>query len=137
MTQKNPICEKSLTRTPARAALPKAAAGRRQWQKQAFPHIIQAALLRRAKRERGGKCMEKIERMHWLYGLDPGRRCRECSRLEWMRTGGQTVCKCAIYGVNPGEATDWSADWEACGLRNRSYAGVKIQTLEDAGPKTP
>ena len=81
--------------------------------------------------------MEKIERMHWLYGLDPGRRCRECSRLEWMRTGGQTVCKCAIYGVNPGEATDWSADWEACGLRNRSYAGVKIQTLEDAGPKTP
>lgn len=79
--------------------------------------------------------MEKIERMHWLYGLDPGRRCSECSRLEWIHAGGQTVCKCAIYGVAPGAATDWSADWEACGMRNRSYAGVKIQTLEPDGPE--
>ena len=56
--------------------------------------------------------MEKIERMHWLYGLDKG-----------------TACKCQIYGVKAGPSTDWSADWEACGMRNRSYAGVDIQTL--------
>ena len=80
--------------------------------------------------------MEKIERMHWLYGLDKGRSCRECSSLETCRTGGQTACKCKAYGVGPGQATDWSADWEACGLRNRSYAGVNIQTLEPEGPET-
>lgn len=59
----------------------------------------------------------------------------ECSRLEWIHAGGQTVCKCAIYGVAPGAATDWSADWEACGMRNRSYAEVNIQTLEPDGPE--
>ena len=73
--------------------------------------------------------MEKSERMHWLYGLDKGHTCGECSRLEWVHAGGQTACKCQIYGVKAGPSTDWSADWEACGMRNRSYAGVDIQTL--------
>lgn len=83
--------------------------------------------------------MEKIERMHWLYGLDKGHTCRECSRLEQVHAGGQTVWKCQIYGVKPGPATDWSEDWEACGMRNRSYAGVDIQTLskEPEGSDSP
>lgn len=78
--------------------------------------------------------MEKIERMHWLYGLDKGHRCRECSRLEWVHTSGQTACKCQVYGVRSGPATDWSEDWEACGMRNRSYAGVTIQNLASEAP---
>lgn len=74
--------------------------------------------------------MEKIERMHWLYGLDKGHTCKECSRLEQVHAGGQTVFKCQIYGVKSGPATDWSEDWEACGMRNRSYAGVDVQALD-------
>lgn len=81
--------------------------------------------------------MEKIERMHWLYGIDKGRRCCDCSRLEIFRVGGRRVCKCQIYGVGRGAATDWSPNWEACGMRNRSYAGVEIQTLEPTQTEQP
>lgn len=43
------------------------------WQSRAPAHTILRMVC--AKPEREERQMEKIERMHWLYGIDKGRRC--------------------------------------------------------------
>ena len=74
--------------------------------------------------------VKKLEWMHYLFGLDKGHRCGECSHLESFRVGGKTVRKCKVYGESSSEATDWAGKWDACGLRNRSYTGAPVWTLK-------
>lgn len=54
----------------------------------------------------------KITHMHKPHGRCNWRKCGECRHIQ-----RDTICaKCAAYGEAPGEATDWSESYPACGL---------------------
>ena len=60
--------------------------------------------------------MRKIELMHARFGKSE-HKCRECCHFgEYMRS--KKYFKCAVYGLSASEATDWRANYQACGLFN-------------------
>lgn len=60
--------------------------------------------------------LQKIKTMRKLFGHAPdGRRCKECCHFDRVGHRSKTYFKCAWYGNTCGEATDWRANWLACG----------------------
>ena len=68
--------------------------------------------------------IRKIDLMHQKFGVCPGKRCGDCSNMvEHMYD--KKYYKCRHYGLSASEATDWVKKWDACGLFDKEYSGVK------------
>ena len=68
----------------------------------------------------------KIDAMHRLYRKKPGARCKECCNLQRYIAGVHIVLKCKAYGATSSEATDWRANFTACGLYNIPFETVSL-----------
>ena len=77
--------------------------------------------------------VRKIERMHELFGVIKGEKCKDCKHLHG---GVNEYRKCLVYGNTRSEATDWALKYTACGLFNQPYEGdVPIVRLNQGVPK--
>ena len=65
----------------------------------------------------------KLQAMHEAYGVKEGHKCRECSNFCELEYYKRRFFKCAAYGVSRSEATDWRANFKACGFFNNSMDG--------------
>lgn len=62
---------------------------------------------------------EKIAFMHTFFGEDEQKRkCKECFHFDRYAVGNKVVRKCDVYGLSHSEATDWNANFLACGCIN-------------------
>ena len=68
----------------------------------------------------------KIDAMHSLFGVLPGKRCEECEHLIQGDYHGVHLRKCTVYGATHSAATDWRKKYEACGLFNQPYNGAAV-----------
>lgn len=66
----------------------------------------------------------KIDKMHYLFGISEGNKCKNCNNLE-KRTWDKTYNKCSCYGISSCISTDWKISNVACGLFNKQYNGKK------------
>lgn len=57
----------------------------------------------------------RIRTMHRLYGKKEDHRCKECKFFLVMKYSG-TYFKCLKSKLTHGSATDWRANWTACGI---------------------
>jgi hypothetical protein len=57
---------------------------------------------------------QRMQAMHRCYGTTRGQKCGTCRRFLTKRLGG-TYHKCALNRQSSGPATDWRANWLACG----------------------
>lgn len=58
----------------------------------------------------------KLPAMHQVYGVtSTPHKCRECSNFRTYDYHGRRYYKCAAYGISHSEATDWGANYKACG----------------------
>lgn len=83
----------------------------------------------------------KIEAMHEAYGTRPN-LCKDCAHFRrYMLLSRRTCLKCRAYGVTKSEATDWCANWTACGLFNQHIRPEQyvpmIDRLKHASHKAP
>lgn len=84
----------------------------------------------------------KIEAMHEEYGTYPG-LCKYCPHFRrYMTPSRRNVLKCRAYGVTRSEATDWCANWPACGLFDKRFPRLSeyvpmIERLKHAKRKKP
>ena len=63
----------------------------------------------------------KLPAMHHVYGLSSTpHKCKECSNFHVYEYHGKRYFKCAAYGISKSEATDWCANYRACGWFNCS-----------------
>lgn len=61
----------------------------------------------------------KLPAMHEAYGVSPTpHKCRECCNFRIYEYRGKRYFKCAAYGDSCSQATDWGANYLACGLFN-------------------
>ena len=60
--------------------------------------------------------LRKIDAMHKLFGISPGKRCGDCQHLRTYQQGQRRWFKCELYGTSASVATDWVKKWDACGL---------------------
>ena len=61
----------------------------------------------------------KLPAMHQAYGVCPvPHKCRECSNFLTYVFRSRKVFKCAAYGDTASQATDWGANYLACGMFN-------------------
>ena len=70
---------------------------------------------------------DKIAFMHHFFGADEaGHKCKECMHFQRRQAGNKTVRKCAVYGLSQSEATDWNANFTACGTfdKDTPYRGL-------------
>lgn len=61
------------------------------------------------------KPQRRILDMHAVYGSCEGRRCKTCGHFR-RYTQSKTWFKCRKSRTSNSEATDWRANWPACGL---------------------
>lgn len=59
---------------------------------------------------------KQIGKMHHIYGVTEGRRCKECVHFYYVRPGQNTYRKCRKFGISGGPATDWRSNYPACGI---------------------
>ena len=84
----------------------------------------------------------KIEAMHEEYGRTSN-LCNDCPHFRrYMMPSRRTVLKCRAYGVTRSEATDWRANWQACGLFNQPLPPLSlyvpmIERIKHAERKKP
>lgn len=64
--------------------------------------------------------LRKIDRMHEIFGVLEGEKCKNCYHLLGEKG---TYRKCEIYGDTASEATDWALSWTACKMWNNPYCG--------------
>lgn len=58
----------------------------------------------------------KLPAMHHVYGISSTpHKCKECSNFRVYDYHGKRYFKCAAYGISHSEATDWGANYRACG----------------------
>lgn len=63
----------------------------------------------------------KLPAMHYVYGTTPEpHKCKECSNFLVFEHHGKRYFKCAAYGISNSQATDWGANYRACGWFNHS-----------------
>lgn len=79
----------------------------------------------------------KIEAMYAAYGRS-SHLCKECChfvRKEYARM----YFKCKAYGDSNSEATDWRANWMACGLFGKPLRDFvpMVDRLKHSGRKAP
>ena len=70
---------------------------------------------------------EKIAFMHTFFGVDEaGHKCKECSHFERWLVSDKLVRKCNVFGLSNSEATDWNANFTACGTfdKDTPYQGL-------------
>ena len=61
----------------------------------------------------------KLPAMHEAYGIFPTpHKCRECCNFRSYVFRGKQYQKCAAYGDTAESATDWGANFLACGMFN-------------------
>ena len=69
---------------------------------------------------------KKIEKMHKLFGVTEGKKCKDCMHL----IGGKNEYrKCLCFGQSNASSTDWALSYDACGLWNKPLMtedGLKI-----------
>ena len=72
----------------------------------------------------------KLPAMHYVYGTTPTpHKCKECCNFRMFEYHGKRYFKCAAYGISNSEATDWGANYLACGLFDIQIEG-QIPLLE-------
>ena len=73
----------------------------------------------------------KIEAMHEAYGTSPN-LCKYCEHF-WVHImpSGRRYFKCHAYGESRSEATEWRANWTACGLFNRPLPPLFVPMIEE------
>lgn len=80
----------------------------------------------------------KLDRMHELFGVEYGKKCKDCYHLQG---GKNEYRKCDVYGHSASESTDWALSWEACGLYNKDWHGdvpiVRLQRGERKEEQIP
>lgn len=75
--------------------------------------------------------LRKIDRMHELFGVKAGEKCKDCMHLQG---GVNEYRKCDVYGISAASSTDWCLKYSACGLFNEVYSGdVPIVKLNRGG----
>lgn len=82
----------------------------------------------------------KLPAMHYTHGVDPkGRKCKECDNFRVYDYHGKRYFKCAAYGISNSEATDWGANYLACGLFNFPIDGLTpvLEQIKHQGRKAP
>ena len=61
----------------------------------------------------------KLQAMHYVHGTTPTpHKCKECCNFRTFEYHGKRYFKCAAYGISNSAATDWGANYLACGLFN-------------------
>lgn len=61
----------------------------------------------------------KLPAMHEAYGVSHiPHKCRECCNFRTYESGKRRFFKCAAYGDTASTATDWGANFLACGMFN-------------------
>lgn len=85
------------------------------------------------------KSTRKIDRIHQLFGLEPGRTCGECINLVCIQSGRRVRYKCMVYGCTSSEASDWDKSWTACRMFGHEYSGRSVIELQeqDKEPELP
>lgn len=84
----------------------------------------------------------KIEAMHAEYGTRHN-ICKYCPHFRrYLMPGGRAVLKCRAYGVTRSEATDWRANWPACGMFDKQLPPLSlyvpmIERIKHAERKKP
>lgn len=84
--------------------------------------------------------LRKIDLMRRTFGSLPGHTCTECTHFRRGRYHDKGRRKCDIYGMTHSEASDWTGNWEACGMYNMPYAGrhiIEIVTHSASRPEPP
>jgi hypothetical protein len=54
-----------------------------------------------------------------IHGKSEGNRCKNCNFLYYRKQSGKYF-KCEKASQSSGPATDWRANWQACGLFEKS-----------------
>lgn len=68
----------------------------------------------------------KIEAMHEEYGTSQN-LCKCCPHFRrYMTPARRIVLKCRAYGVTRSEATDWRANWPACGMFDKQLPPLSL-----------
>lgn len=67
--------------------------------------------------------MEKVARMHKLFGYGQGLCCDCCNLISVA--GNSKHYKCMIYGVSHSTATDWAQRWIACGMKDKKKGDIE------------
>ena len=77
----------------------------------------------------------KIDAMHEVYGKSV-HKCKDCCNFA-RNEHSRVYFKCLAYGDSACEATDWRANWTACGLFNKSIKGLvpMVERLKHASKK--
>lgn len=78
------------------------------------------------------KSERKINRMHQLFGLEPGHACGECVNLVCAQVGHRVRYKCMVYGFTHSEASDWAWSWPACRMFGHEYSGQAVIELSES-----
>lgn len=78
------------------------------------------------------KSTRKIDRIHQLFGLEPGRTCGECINLVCIQSGRRVRYKCMVYGCTSSEASDWDKSWPACRMFGHEYSGQAVIELSES-----
>ena len=60
----------------------------------------------------------KLPAMHYVYGTRQPHKCKDCDNFRRYEYHNKRYFKCAAYGISNSEATDWGANYLACGLFN-------------------
>lgn len=84
--------------------------------------------------------LRKLPAMHFVHGVDPQKRkCKECCNFRRFEYHGKRYFKCAAYGISQSEATDWGANYLACGMFNISleYQTPLFETFKRNGKNAP
>lgn len=72
----------------------------------------------------------KLPAMHDAYGISHiQHKCRECCNFRMYEYRCKHYFKCVAYGESSSEATDWRANYLACGLFNIPV-GNRVPLLE-------
>lgn len=73
------------------------------------------------------------------FGPGPGgRKCKDCVRCGFVQYPGRRFYKCSFYGNGASEATDWRANWPACGIfeEGSMKLAVQLKPVIDATAQT-
>lgn len=72
--------------------------------------------------------MKKNDLMLSMFGRSGQNKCKDCSHFsEHMMS--RKYFKCDVYGESASEATDWRANYPACGLFNKFTSYVNVYKL--------
>ena len=80
------------------------------------------------------KIKRKIEAMHERFGVE-SELCKNCDNFMRFSQCGFNGFKCKVYGVSLSVASDWRANWMACGMFNKEFKGTPLLEVLKHSPR--